>query len=58
MLICDRSLPMFLHNKFHRDRPSVSGLGAGNVVRRPVRPWEGPPLEINASQVIFDGLVP
>ena len=36
MDIFDRSLPIFLHNKFHRFRPAVSALTAGNFCRRPV----------------------
>lgn len=32
----ERSLPMFLHKRFHKDNPSVSGFGHGNFVRRPV----------------------
>lgn len=33
---CERSLPIFLHNRFHKDNPSVSGFGQGSLVRRPV----------------------
>jgi len=36
METCDRSLPMFLHSRFQSDSPSVSGLGVGSLVRRPV----------------------
>lgn len=32
----ERSLPMFLHKRFHKDKPSVSGFGQGSLVRRPV----------------------
>jgi len=32
----ERSLPMFLHKRFHKDNPSVSGFGHGSFVRRPV----------------------
>lgn len=32
----ERSLPMFLHKRFHKDNPSVSGFGHGSLVRRPV----------------------
>lgn len=27
---------MFLHKRFHKDNPSVSGFGQGSFVRRPV----------------------
>jgi len=33
---CERSLPIFLHKRFHKDNPSVSGFGHGSLVRRPV----------------------
>lgn len=33
---CDRSLPIFLHRRFQRLRDSVSGLGQGSFVLRPV----------------------
>jgi hypothetical protein len=33
----ERSFPMFLHSRFHKDRPSRSGRGAGSLVRLPVR---------------------
>ena len=36
MEILVRSLPMFLYSKFHRLMSGVSGLGTGNVLRRPV----------------------
>lgn len=36
METCDRSLPMFLHRRFQRLRDSVSGLGQGSFVLRPV----------------------
>lgn len=32
----ERSLPIFLHKRFHKDNPSVSGFGQGSLVRRPV----------------------
>jgi len=32
----ERSLPMFLHKRFHKDNPSVSGFGHGSLIRRPV----------------------
>jgi hypothetical protein len=32
----DKSFPMFLHRRFQRDNPSVSGRGVGSLVRRPV----------------------
>jgi hypothetical protein len=42
---------MFLHSRFHRDSPSVSGLGAGSLVRRPVMHFileaPGPPTTTN-----------
>lgn len=50
---CDRSLPMFLHSRFHRDSPSVSGLGTGSLVRRPVMHFileaPGPPTTTNVN---------
>lgn len=36
METCDKSLPIFLHSKFHKERPSVFGRGHGNLVLRPV----------------------
>jgi hypothetical protein len=51
---CDRSLPMFLQSRFHKDSPSVSGLGAGSLVRRPVMHFilesPGPPTTRNMSK--------
>lgn len=32
----DKSFPIFLHRRFHKDKPSVSGFGQGSLVLRPV----------------------
>ena len=34
--ILDRSLPIFLHSKFHKFKPEVSGITAGSFCLRPV----------------------
>lgn len=33
----DKSFPMFLYRKFHTEKSSVRGFGAGRRVRRPVK---------------------
>ena len=34
--ILDKSLPIFLHSKFHKFKPEVSGITAGSFCLRPV----------------------